>query len=324
MRYSAKPVIAVTGATGFIGQSICRQLSTNNYYVRVLIRSPGQASLPALRDAEIIHGGLADPDSLLRLVTGAHAIVHCAGSVRGATQAQFDRVNVEGTANVLDAIKAGDNSPRLLFISSLAAREPQLSFYATSKRRAEQLIESEAGDIDWTILRPSAVYGPGDRELLPLFRLMARGIAITAGLPSARFSLLYVEDLSAAVIAWLQATPLANGVFAIDDGHTNGYDWYEMSKIVGELCHRKVRVMQAAPWLLDPVAWINGRVGTYFGTAPMLTPEKLRELRHHDWVCDSTAFQRVANWQPRMSLAQGLIATPRWPGYRATGATSSR
>lgn len=319
-----KRVVAVTGATGFIGQSICRQLLANNHSVRVLIRSRHQASLKSLRNTEIIHGELADPDSLQRLVTGADAIVHCAGSVRGATQSQFDRVNVEGTANVLRAITASHGSPRLLFISSLAAREPQLSFYATSKLRAEQLIENAAGDIDWTILRPSAVYGPGDRELLPLFRLMARGMVFTPGLPDARFSMLYVADLSTAVIAWLHSEPLTGGVFAIDDGHANGYNWHDISKIVGELCHRNVRVMRAAPWLLDLVAWINGRVGTYLGTAPMLTPEKLRELRHPDWVCDASAFQRATNWQPQVALAQGLAATPGWPGHRPAGATESR
>lgn len=319
-----KRVIAVTGATGFIGQSICRQLLASNYSVRALIRSQRQTSLPALRDTEIIQGTLADPDSLQRLVTGAIAVVHCAGRVRGATQSEFDRVNVEGTGNVLRAIKTSRRTPRLLFISSLAAREPQLSFYASSKQRAEQLIENEGGDIGWTILRPSAVYGPGDRELLPLIRLMARGMALTPGSPNARFSMLYVEDLGAAVIAWLRSEGLADGVFAIDDGNANGYNWHDISRIVGELCHRKVRVIRAAPWLLDLAAGINGRVGAYFGTAPMLTPGKLRELRHPDWVCDSSAFQREANWRPQVGLAQGLAATPHWPGHRFAAATSSR
>lgn len=316
MDSSLKQVIAVTGATGFIGQSICSQLLARNYSIRVLVRNRRKAPTHLLNRAEIIDGDLADKDSLFRLVSGADAVIHCAGTVRGATQAQFDVVNVDGTRNLLRAITASETGPRLLSISSLAAREPQLSFYAASKYRAEQLLKNEGGDIVWTILRPSAVYGPGDREMLPLFRLMARGIALTPGAPSARFSLLHVDDLSSAIIAWLDTDTPMEGIFDINDGELKGYDWHDMSKIVGNLCGRNVRVVRAIPWLLDLPAWINGHIGAAFGTRPMLTPEKLCELRHHDWVNDSTDFQRVTSWRPKIGLSEGLRATPDWPGYR--------
>ncbi len=309
-------VIAITGATGFIGKAICSQLLAHKYPVRALIRSPRKATSLIYSDAEIIRGDLADPDSLHRLVSGADAVIHCAGSVRGATQAQFDRVNVGGTGNLLHAINTSATKPRLLSISSLAAREPQLSFYAASKHRAEQLLKSEGDEISWTILRPPAVYGPGDRDLLPLFRLMAHGVALTPGSPTARFSMLYVDDLSSAVIAWLDSDLVAKGTFAIDDGHAKGYDWHDVGKVVGDLCNRKVRVVRAASWLLDAPAWANSRIGTLFGTAPMLTPEKLRELRHHDWVCDSTSIQRSINWRPKVKLAEGLRSTLNWPDHR--------
>jgi nucleoside-diphosphate-sugar epimerase len=317
-----KQRIAVTGATGFIGRSVCRRLLAENYSLSVLIRQPRNISLDTFGDAEIVQGDLADLDSLSRLVGGTDAVIHCAGKVRGATQAHFDRVNVDGTRNLLRAIKSVGTRPRLLAISSLAAREPQLSFYATSKRRAERLLEQVGDDLAWTILRPPAVYGPGDRELLPLFRLMARGIALTAGSPESRVSLLYVDDLSSAVTAWLQMDTSANRIFEVDDGHISGYDWHDISGIVGDLCDRRVRVVQANSWWLDLPAWLNSRIGAAFGTAPMLTPEKLRELRHQDWVCDSSAFQQAADWRPRMTLAAGLRATPNWAGYRSDGAES--
>lgn len=309
-----KQTIAVTGATGFIGQSICRRLIDQNFSVRVLVRSPRKASLPALVGAEIIAGDLANQESLQNLVTGVDAIIHCAGNVRGATQAQFDDVNVEGTRNLLRAAKSADMTPRLLALSSLAAREPQLSFYSSSKRRAEQVLHDEGSGIPWTILRPPAVYGPGDRELLPIFRLMARGIAPTAGPPSARFSMLYVEDLSSAVIAWLQGEITTERIYAIDDGQPRGYDWHDVSRIVSRLCDRKIRVFQAPPWLLDVPAWFNSRLGVAFGTSPMLTPQKLRELRHSDWVCDGAEFQQAFGWIPATQLAKGLQSTPDWAG----------
>jgi len=311
-----KQQIAVTGASGFIGQSICRQLLTRNFTVRALIRNTRQTVLPALQGAEVVQGDLADQDSLLRLVDGAEAVIHCAGRVRGATRAQFDRVNVDGTRNLLAAIKASETRPRLLSISSLAAREPQLSFYAASKYAAEQLLINEGGDINCTIFRPPAVYGPGDRELLPLFKLMARGITLTTGIAGARFSMLYVDDLGSAAIAWLRSDPSPDGIFTLDDGHVGGYDWHDIGRTVGEICHRKVRVFEPPAWLLDFPAWVNGRIGVIFGTMPMLTPEKLRELRHQDWVCGNEEFQRVINWSPQIQLTEGLQSIPDWPGYR--------
>jgi len=311
-----KQVIAITGATGFIGGSICRQLLSQDHSLRVLIRSPGRKSPGSLQGATVIEGDLADEASLIRLVQGADAVIHCAGNVRGVTQAQFDLVNVDGTRNLLRAIKIAKSAPRFLLFSSLAAREPQLSCYAASKRRGEQVLQEDGDGIDWTVLRPPAVYGPDDRELLPLFRLMARGIALTAGSPAARFSIMYVEDVSSAAVAWLRSESVAGKIYVLDDGQINGYDWHDFAAIVGQLCGRKVRVIEAPSWLLDLPAWFNGRVAALTGRLPMLTTEKLRELRHHDWVCDSTDFQQDVNWHPRFPLADGLRATPHWPGYR--------
>lgn len=317
-------VIALTGATGFIGQSICRRLAADGHCVRALVRNPRASQLPPLHKAEIIVGDLASSESLDALVSGADALVHCAGGVRGATQEQFDKVNVAGTRNVLQALQRATNPPRLLAISSLAAREPQLSFYSKSKRMAEKALHDEGADISITIVRPPAVYGPGDRELLPLFRLMARGIALTAGAPSARFSMIYVEDLSAAISAWLRSESPVPGIYTLDDGTTLGYNWFDISRTVGSLCNRRIRVMQAPRWLLDAPAWVISRIGRYFGTAPMLTPQKLRELRHPDWVCDSVDFQRNFDWTPETALLEGLRSTPDWPGHGKEGQSAGR
>ncbi len=311
-----KQLIAITGGTGFIGHAIGRQLLAQGYSLRMLVRNPRKLSPDTLQAASLIQGDLADQDSLNRLVQGADAVIHCAGNVRGATRAQFDDTNVAGTRNLLRAIKSTGAGARLLSFSSLAAREPQLSYYAASKLQAEQVLIDEGGGVDWTVLRPPAVYGPGDRELLPLFRLMARGVALTAGSPTARFSMIYVADLSSAAIAWLGSTAATEKIYSLDDGQINGYDWHDISRIAGELCGRKVRVIRPSSWLLDSAAWVNGRLATMTGRSPMLTPEKLRELRHHDWVCNSTDFQRDVVWQPQFRLADGLRATPDWPGHR--------
>jgi nucleoside-diphosphate-sugar epimerase len=159
------------------------------------------------------------------------------------------------------------------------------------------------------------VYGPGDSELLPLFRAMSRGFAPVPGTPDARFSMLFVDDLATAVLAWLRGDSPASGIYTLEDGHAGGYDWREVADIVAGICRRKVRLMPVPEWLLDIVAGMNSLAASVLGYAPMLTPEKLRELRHPDWVCDSKALQSEIDWQPEYGLEAGLSATPGWPGY---------
>jgi nucleoside-diphosphate-sugar epimerase len=307
--------VAITGATGFIGQTITRQLIKAGYRVRSLVRSVKRAGCLPDDGVDLVTGSLEDSASLKSLVHGADAVVHCAGVVRGATQEQFDRVNVEGVRRLLQALESQDTPPRLLSLSSLAAREPRLSFYSMSKYKGEQVLIKEAHRVVWDVLRPPAVYGPGDREMLPLFRAMARGIAPVPGAAHARFSMLFVADLAEAVLAWLQSDSAGSGIYTLDDGREGGYDWRDVAAIVGQVCRRRVRLLRVPAWALDIPARLNRRVSHLFGYAPMLTPEKLRELRHTDWVCDHAALHAATGWQPQVRLEEGLRRTPGWPGY---------
>jgi len=308
-------ICAVTGATGFIGQRICRRLHSAGFVVRALVRTPGRAERLAASGVELIQGALSDGTALDRLIQGAAVVIHCAGAVRGATRDDFDRVNVEGTRHLLDAMQRAEQVPRLLALSSLAAREPALSHYAASKQAMEQVV-SDANLDDWLVLRPPAVYGPGDRELLPVFKMMARGFALVPGKPGARFSMIFVDDLADAVLGWVTSPLPHAGVYSLDDGKAGGYDWTEVAAIAGDLCARRVRLAPVPSPVLNLVATTNRVLAKIFGYLPMLTPEKLRELRHDDWVCDSTALSAAIGWHPQVQLAEGLRRTPGWAGYR--------
>ena len=304
--------VAVTGATGFIGRTICRLLHGEGWKLRALVRSESRAQ--ALKGCvdEWVPGDLDNRASLQKLILNARAVVHCAGAVRGASQQAFDRVNVDGVRNIVNAIVSSVNAPRLLSLSSLAAREPCLSFYAASKRKGEQVLEQQARALDWIALRPPAVYGPGDRELLPLFRLMAKGIAPVLGNHDARFSMIYSQDIARAVQGWLLQDSCVSGVYSLHDGKQGGYSWSDVSATVSRLCQRSVREFAVPSVLLNVPARVNRRLAQWLGYAPMLTPEKLRELRHPDWVCDNNAIQQVLDWQPRVQLEEGLKRTPGW------------
>ncbi len=305
-------IIAVTGATGFIGRNLCRHLLAAGFHIRALVRLPAAAQALRQDGIELVHGALHDRASLAALADGATAVIHLAGSVRGTTQEQFDRVNVDGARLLLRVLEGRANPPALLLMSSLAAREPQLSFYANSKRRGEQILQQEAKRVNWIALRPPAVYGPGDKELAPLLRLAARGFLPTVGSADARFSLLFVDDLSSAVLAWLRSKQPVQGIFTLDDGTEGGYDWQLVATTIAQLCDRPVRTVAVPAWLLNLFANANNACARLLHYAPMLTPAKLRELRHRDWVCNGIALQTELAWQPSITLADGLKSTPGW------------
>jgi nucleoside-diphosphate-sugar epimerase len=324
--FSGKPVrdgymrrtVAVTGATGFIGRTIVRVLHEAGWSVRILVRSPGKAKSLAEFAQDQVQGSLSDKEGLRRLMAGVYAVVHCAGAVRGVTQAQFDVVNVDGMANVIDAAAQQDVAPRILLLSSLAAREPALSPYAASKWKGENILKQNADGIPWAALRPPAVYGPGDTELLPLFRVMARGVAPILGTRESRFSMIHVEDLAMAVLRWLTQDPCVTGVFELHDGKAGGYSWAEVIDTVGGLCHRKVMPLPIPAAVLMLPAVVNWVAGVCLPYAPMFTPGKLRELKHHDWVCDNMGFTQATGWTPSIPLAPGLRQLPGWPGFAGT------
>jgi nucleoside-diphosphate-sugar epimerase len=161
----------------------------------------------------------------------------------------------------------------------------------------------------WVVLRPPAVYGPGDKEMLPLLRWMARGIAFIVGSGNARISMLYVDDLADAIQKWLLKDVLPKKVFELHDGQPAGYSWQDVVDTVGHLTAKRVRNVKVPLTFLKTVAVLNFNAARIFRYAPMLTPGKLHELRHPDWVCDNKAFTRETGWTPRVSLEEGLRRT---------------
>jgi len=303
--------LALTGATGFIGTVLRRRLVSAGWQLRALHRRRVPPLQYGSEDAGVrwVCGSLSDADSLKRLLQGAAAVVHCAGAVRGTSAEQFNQVNVEGVARLVQAARELHPTPRFLLISSLAAREPALSFYAASKRGGEDTLRSLAGSMTTTILRPPAVYGPGDREMAPLLRCMQHGLAPVLGSKSARFSLLYVEDLADAIRHTLARPEWAPGPFEIHDGRPGGYSWEAVMTTVSRILRRPVRAVRVPLSLLRAAAAGNLLLAQICGTLPMLTPGKVRELTHPDWVCHDAPLREATGWTPRIRLEEGMRLT---------------
>ena len=298
--------IAITGATGFIGAVLLRHLVDQGFQVRALYRP---ASTPSPNQADSIQwqpGDLDDIESLRALVAGVDAIVHCAGAVRGTTLEQFEETNAAGVAHLLEAA-VEQKVPRFLLMSSLAAREPSLSSYAASKKSGEEVLVKYQDRISCDILRPPAVYGPGDREMLPLLRLIRHGIVPIVGDKDGRFSLIYVDDLVAAVSCLLRSEPATKSrCFELHDGQPDGYTWQTIVKVATYLNGKQPYSLAIPRSLLQMIAVTNAGLARLFGYRPMLTPGKVREIFHPDWVCDNTAISEATDWQPRILFYEGM------------------
>lgn len=296
------PLIALTGATGFIGQQLQKRLLADGYRVRALVR-PESPNLDRLQPGcEAAPVKLDDRAALREALAGVSAVVYCAGSVRGRGPEDFAAANVDGPRNLAAAASSLAAPPAVLLISSLAASRPEVSHYAASKAEGERVLR-EHEDLAWTILRPPAVYGPGDKEMRPILAWLRRGIAFVPGPPGQRLSLLYVEDLAGAVVAWLKAgSACRQQVYSLDDGCPGGYDWPAMASAVGGGRGWQLRIPAA---LLSWAGRTNWGLSRLLGYAPMLTPGKVRELTQESWVCDNEAFTRATGWRPAVDLGEG-------------------
>lgn len=305
--------VALTGGTGFIGGAIAERLTASGWKVKALARSLPKAEALGRLGVELVRGDLEDTEALRSLLAGVKAVVHCAGAVRGIDSEDFSRVNVAGAERIASLAASMDPPPLFVSLSSLAAREPHLSHYAASKLEGEVVLERVAGEMPLTILRPPAVYGPGDREMLPLLlMMMRRGIAPVLGSGEARFSMLYVEDLASAIEQSLVAGDSGRGVFALHDGRVGGYTWSAVVELAAQERGRPVRKLAFPRGLLHGLGVVSHHWARLTGGAPMLTPGKVRELTHADWVCDNDAVSRALNWVPQVQFAEGLRRTLAW------------
>ena len=304
--------IAITGASGFVGQAALAALIPLGHRLRLLVRDAGARKYPP--EIELVEGTLADRDGLLRLCEGADTVIHIAGAIAALSRPGFMAVNADGTARLVEVARQ-KSVGRFVHVSSVAAREPSLSPYAESKRAGEMAVQKLAGTMEHVILRPPAVYGAPDKATLPLFRQLTARSAYLPGRPGQRVSLLHVRDLAAALAFAATAADAPTGAtFEIDDGKPNGYSWAEICAIASAHEGHAVVPHLLPRGLLAPVAWLAGLLARLTGRPSILTPAKLNELYHADWVVRGPRF---LPWRAELSFAAGFADTVS--AYRRAG-----
>ncbi|SEJ07653.1 Nucleoside-diphosphate-sugar epimerase [Sphingomonas sp. OV641] len=286
-------ILALTGGTGFVGRATIETALAAGHQIRALTRRPQ----PDRDRVTWISGALDDVASLAALADGADAVIHIAGVVNAPDRAGFVAGNVEGTR----AVVAAAGTRRLVHVSSLSAREPDLSVYGWSKREAERIVAES--DSDWTIVRPTGVYGPGDTELRDMFRLARFGLAFLP--PPGRVSLIHVEDLARLLVMLVQR-PGARETFEVDDGRAMTHA--DLAAAIGRAVGRRVLPMH----LPKPLMRVGARLDRMArGHGAKLTLDRVDYLSHPDWAAAAELRPPAALWSPAIPLEQGLAQTAR-------------
>jgi nucleoside-diphosphate-sugar epimerase len=318
-------LIALTGATGFLGSHIADLLLARGARVRASIRPTSDLRWLADKPLETLQLDLAAPTDADRLLEGCAGVIHCAGVVTARSDEGYRRGNVETTRVLLEAAQRRwatpptGPAPAFVYISSLAAHGPAslarparetdtaapITAYGRSKREAERLVATAPGLFRKAVLRPPGLYGPRDRDFLPLLRLARRGWLPRVGNSLDGLSLVDGRDAAAAAVALLDC-PDAEGVYFVDDG-TGGYDFPALAAALGEAAGRPVRVLPVPLWPLRLATRLSGLWGPR--RSPVLNPDRIRDLRAPGWACDGSRLVRVTGFRAERRAARGLAET---------------
>lgn len=312
----------MTGATGFIGWHLASMLRDQGWRVRAVTRAESRRPVPngveritaPLRAADLV-GGLRDAD----------VVFHLAGMTRPTRRSSFHDVNVLGTREVVDAVRVLDT--RLVLVSSQSVAGPAtldhpatedmppnpLTPYAVSKLGGETIVRQSALPA-WTILRPSSVYGPRDRNFLPLFRLASHGLFPVVPSPTAAYTLIHVHDLCRGLLA-AATTPAAVGeTFFL--GHPRASTASSILETLADVAGRPYRPLPVPRSMLSAAAWA-GELCSRSGWSVALDAARLTELTAAGFVCGVEKARARLAFQPEIDLAAGFTQTMTW--YRRQG-----
>ncbi len=304
---AATVTVGVTGATGFIGRHLVAALRRDGAHVRALTRRAQHTPSDDFAGTLTwVLGALDDEAALKTFAEGCDAVVHLAGAIKALSRDEFLHHNALGTQAIGRAVATMSQPARLIYVSSLAAREPRLSSYALSKREGEKALRAFSGGVAFSIVRPPAVYGPGDLETLRIFQMAARGFVITPPSPAARLSLIHVEDVVSAILNLIPVRDDPGDPLEIDDGQPGGYDWPGVIAAASEALHVRPRIIPLPAAALYAAGAIGSLVAKICGKPSTLSWDKVPELLHPDWVARGAS---IPGWQPRWDLRNGFKNT---------------
>jgi len=318
--------VLLTGANGFVGSHVLDRLIEQQQDVAILLRPTSDRGFIAeqLPKVEVRAGAIDQPASLDAALEGITHVIHCAGATKALNTAGFFAVNQLGTRHVVEAVnRRGSQIRRFIHISSLAAAGPSrpdkfvherdepkpVSDYGRSKLAAEREVINGC-KVDWTIIRPPAVYGPRDREFLRLFKAVKWHVLPRFGGGQQQLSLVYVEDLAAAIVSAMTHPNAGRETFFAGSPEV---------VTAAELAQRVAT--ESGCWTIslplpNAVLWLACQwaqfVSRLTGKASVLSAQKYAELKAPGWVCDVSKLKGELGYDCRTPLSEGMAKTRDW------------
>ena len=277
-------VIAVTGATGFIGQHLLSRLNELGRKNRALVRSKAGRATDFPDTTQIIPGGLNDPAALQQLLKGTKICLHLAGATKSVSADGFHTANVIGTFNIA-AMAAKAGVEHFICVSSQAARAPEISDYAASKAAGEAALDPFRSQMKVTIIRPPAVIGPGDPMLKPMLDLIRSGWLPAPSEPRSgarSFAVISVRDLVERIVQSVVGEE--NGEGLIEPSSVPATTWQSVGAAAGSALNRRVRVVHIWSSILRLVGYLADGVATLVRRPMPISHGKVREMLAADWT----------------------------------------
>lgn len=318
--------LLITGATGFVGGFLVERAVNEGY--RVIVTKRKNSDLQYIRQfpIEYTEFDFDDVESMtteLKKLKPDYIILN-AGLTKAKTQKELDKVNCDYSMNLFEACKhSGIPVKKMIYISSLASygpvdlhndimvrdqHEPQpVTMYGRSKLKAEERIKKY--DLPWIILRPTAVYGPREKDLFTVFKMTSKGLSMHIGDGNQKLTFIYISDLAELVIRTLKINKAKSSYF-VGDG--NEYNAKELNLFIEQSLNRKNIKIGLPLWLVTIIAYISEIVGKISGQLPALNRDKLNEIKANNWIMDVEPLFRETGYIPQTKLKEGVEITTKW------------
>ena len=317
-----KPKAIVTGSNGFVGCNLVRALLAKDYDVTCLIRKTSNIKSLENLPIKFAYGDCNNIESLRKACESQDYVFHLAAKVKEKSKKRYFEVNLDGTKNLLTAIN-NLNIKKFIFLSSQAAAGPSasripkteegpenpVSYYGKSKLAAEEYIKKNT-KIPWTIIRPSSVFGPYDRDFYIYFKIVKKGIAPLAGFGEKYISLIYIEDLSNLIIKAAK-NPKANyQTFFACDGEI--YSWNNFLDTLQNVIQKKLIRLKIPIIFAYKLALFNECTKYFRKQQATLNFQKVKEMKVKYWLCSSEKAKNLLDFSPKFTLNEALQKTYNW------------
>lgn len=312
----------VTGANGFLGSHLVERLRAEGWDVRGMVRRTSDTRwLPP--DLDLAYGDAAVPESLTPAVRDVDTVFHLAGVTRAGSEADYLRVNAEGTGSLARAARDAGVG-RFVLVSSLAAGgastadrarneddpDRPTGAYGRSKKAGEDALAREAGGLAWTVMRPCAVYGPRDRDFLILARFAAGGRVIRFTGPPQRVSIVHVEDVVRGLLAAAKTEAAAGRTYYL--AHPEPTTWTEVGRRMAAAAGRRPRNLPVPRSILPAASRIAGLAAAIAGKRNPLPRDRIRDLLAEAWTCDPGRARDELGFAATMPLDEGMADLMNW------------